>query len=141
LVATNAHRHLVAGTAFSPDGTQAASVAQDGTLALWDASSLACINNFKGHMLGIYSVVFSPDSRRFATGGGGRETVKFWDLATGHEMLTLPGNGSLIGYVGFSPDGNWPMARSSLQGQLHLWHAPSWAEIDAAEKRAEGKTQ
>jgi hypothetical protein len=33
------------------------------------------------------------------------------------------------------------MARSSLQGQLQLWHAPSWAEIDAAEKRAEGKTQ
>jgi WD40 repeat protein/serine/threonine protein kinase len=139
---TSGHRYPVSGTAFSPDSTRAASVAEDGTLALWDASSFDCINRFKGHMLGIHSVVFSPDGRRLATGGGsGREAVKVWDVATCREMLTLAGGGSIFGYVAFSPDGNWLMARSNLGGHLHLWRAPSWAEIDAAEKRADGKAQ
>ena len=139
---TSGHRYPVSGTAFSPDSTRAASVAEDGTLALWDASSFDCINRFKGHMLGIHSVAFSPDGRRLATGGGsGREAVKVWDLATCREMLTLAGGGSIFGYVAFSPDGNWLMARSNLGGHLHLWRAPSWAEIDAAEKRADGKAQ
>ncbi len=142
LAATSGHRYPVSATAFSPDGTRAASVAEDGTLALWDASSLACINHFKGHMLGIHSVAFSPDGRRLATGGGsGHEAIKVWDLATCREMLALAGEGSIFGSVAFSPDGNWLMARSSLQGHLHFWRAPAWAEIDAAEKRAEGKTE
>jgi hypothetical protein len=32
----------------------------------------------------------------------------------------------------FSPDDQW-LAACSWEGQLHLWHAPSWAAIAAAE--------
>jgi WD40 repeat protein/serine/threonine protein kinase len=132
---TDAHRHELSGIAFSEDGSRAASVAFDGTLAIWDPSSFQLIDSFKGHMLGAHAVAFSPDGRRLATGGGGgREVVKLWDVSTRRELLTLPGQGTLFRYVAFSPDGIW-LAACNWQGKLHLWRAPSWEEIEAEEKR------
>jgi WD40 repeat protein len=142
LTATPAHRNFIGGAAFSPNGTQAASVAEDGTVAVWDVSSFKPITTFKGHMQGAHGVAFSPDGRRLATGGGsGRDAIKLWDLATYRELVTLSGQGNLFSFVSFSPDGNWIAAGSAFEGQLNLWRAPSWEEIAAAEKRPEGKTQ
>jgi hypothetical protein len=39
----------------------------------------------------------------------------------------------LFSPVAFSPDGSTLMAMS-FAGIAHLWRAPSWAEIEAAEK-------
>jgi WD40 repeat protein len=130
--ATDSHRHKVSGIAFTGDGTRAASVAEDGTVAFWDPSSLRLIEAFKGHMQGAHGVAFSPDGRRLATGGSGRDAVRLWDLATHRApLLTLPGQGLLFEFVAFSPDGRW-LAACSSDGQLHLWRAPPWDEIDAA---------
>ena len=132
---SDAHRHPVAGIAFSKDGSRAASVAEDGTVAIWDPSSFRLLTPpfFKGHMLGAHGVVFSPDGRRLATNGGSSpDAVKLWDVATYRELMTLLGQGSMFTFVAFSPDGNW-LAACSWEGQLHLWRAPSWAEIEAAE--------
>lgn len=120
--------------AFSGDGGQVAGVSQYGTVALWDPASFQPIPVFQGHMQGAHGVAFSPDSRTLATGGGtDREAVKLWHLSTHRELMTLPAEGSRFRIVLFSPDGRW-LATRSMEGQLHLWHAPSWAEIEAAEK-------
>jgi WD40 repeat protein len=129
-----AHRHRVAGIAFSQDGTRVASVAEDGTLALWDSSSFQAIDAFKGHMLGAHGVAFSPDGRRFATSGGNREVVKLWDVSSHRELITLPGQGSVFRSVAFSPDSQW-LAACNMKGELHLWRAPSWEEMEVAEKQ------
>jgi len=135
LAATSAaHRHPVGGLAFSADSTRAASVAQDGTVALWDPSSLRLIVSFKGHMNGAHGVTFSPDGRRLATGGGGRQAVKLWDMATCRDLITLSGQGSVFYFVAFSPDGRSLIA-CNWEDHLHLWRAPSWEEIEAAERQ------
>ncbi len=132
---TEAHHRLVSAVAFSHDSTRAASVSEDGTLALWDTSSLQpLIPPFKGHTLGAHGVAFSADGRRLATGGNGREAIKLWDMSTGRELVALSGQGFMFFSVAFSPNGQW-LAACNSEGQLHLWRAPSWAEIEAAEKQ------
>jgi len=129
------HRCAVVGIAFSKDGARAATVAEDGTLVIWDPSSFQPIAAVKGHV-GAHAVAFSPDGRRLATGGGfSREAVKIWDLSTCRDVLTLPGQGSVFWHVTFSPDGQWLAALNSQGKELHLWRAPSWAEIEAAENQ------
>jgi WD40 repeat protein len=133
---SDAHRSRVPGIAFSADGKRAASVAWDGTLALWDPSSFRRMTApfFKGHLLGAHRVTFSPEGRRLATASVGREAVRLWDVSTYRELITLAGQASSIAFVAFSPDGCW-LAACGEEGQLYLWRAPSWAEIEAAEKQ------
>jgi len=86
-------------------------------------------------------VAFSPDGRRLVTGSDGKEAVKFWDVESHEELLTLEGQGSMFSMTAFSSDGvvlgtmNSP--GDSKRSTLHLWRAPSWAEIEAAEKVSE----
>jgi WD40 repeat protein len=88
-------------------------------------------------MQGAHGVAFSPDGRRLATGGNGRDAVKLWDLSTFRELLTLPGQGSEFHYMAFSTNGKW-LAAFNSDGKLHLWHAPSRDQIEAAESKPDG---
>jgi WD40 repeat protein len=70
-----------------------------------------------------------------ATGGSsGRDAVKLWDLTAHRELLSFQSEGGYFVALAFSPDGN-TLAALSMSGIAHLWHAPSWDEIEAAEKR------
>ncbi len=132
------HREGGRVIAFSADGMKAASLGVDGTLALWDPSSFQRLTPpfFKGHMMAGQWAAFSPDGQRLATSSVPHEIVKLWDPSTNRELMTLPGQGSDFAYVGFSPDGNLIVA-TNIYGQIHLWRAPSWAEIEAVEKNTQ----
>ncbi len=50
-------------------------------------------------------------------------------------MATLPGVNGWFAHIGFSRDGNTLFAaRLDEKGTVLLWHAPSFAEIEAKEK-------
>jgi len=55
-------------------------------------------------------------------------------LESHEEVVTLAGQGSIFRSAAFSPDGN-TIGAVNAQGVLHLWIAPSWEEIEAAEAR------
>jgi WD40 repeat protein len=120
---------------FSGDGLRLVTTSVYGTVALWDPSSFTFVTSFRAHLLGAQAVAFSPDGGRMATGGGtNRDAVKLWDLSTLRELITLPGRGVVPRSVVFSNDGRW-LAACNKEGMLCLWHAPSWEEIEAEEKR------
>jgi WD40 repeat protein len=78
--------------------------------------------------------VFSPDGKRLAMASAGSEAIKLLDVEGHLELLTLEGRGSEFEPTAFSPDGNLLGTMSTSSGVLHLWRAPSWEEIAAAEK-------
>ena len=60
--------------------------------------------------------------------------MQLWELEEGEELTTLPGDGFSFSTAAFSPDGRFLMSQNS-SGALHLWSAPSWEEINAAEAK------
>jgi WD40 repeat protein/serine/threonine protein kinase len=127
------HRRNVAGAAFTPDGRILVTGGQEGTAKLWDLATHREIGTMKGHLRSIWALDVSPDGSRLATSAGGAESVKLWDMNTQQELITLASEGIIIWGLGFSPDGNKIIGRDD-HGHLHIWHAPSWAEIEAVEK-------
>ena len=121
---------------FSPDGRFLALGCARGIVALWELAHRWYSATWSGHFLSTFGLAFSADGRRLlTTGRNPRDAVKLWDVATMKELLVLPAEGQIFCDVGFSPDGNTLVA-NSLGGVAHFWRAPSWAEIEAAEKGA-----
>jgi serine/threonine protein kinase/WD40 repeat protein len=122
---------IVAGFDISPDGRLAAAAFGTGYLRVWDMQTTKLLQMMRVFLLAPHAITFSPDGRRLAAGGDGREAVKLWNTATWQEVATLAGEGSLFYFVAFSPDGQTLMARNS-QGLLHIWSAPSLEAIEKA---------
>jgi WD40 repeat protein/tRNA A-37 threonylcarbamoyl transferase component Bud32 len=122
---------------FSPDGQFLALGCARGIVALWDLAHRRYFATWSGHFLSTFGLAFSDDGRRLlTTGRNPRDAVKLWDVATRKELLVLPAEGQIFFDAGFSPDGNTIFA-SSFGGIAQFWRAPSWAEIEAEEKRGE----
>ncbi len=125
----------VRGVALLSGGAVLATGSLDGFIRLWDVPRHHEIAAFRGQVSAVHYLAASPDGRRLASGGTRpNEAVRLWDVATRQGLLTLEGEGSLFGFTGFSPDGNILVAVNEQQ-VVHLWRAPSWAEIEATEKR------
>jgi eukaryotic-like serine/threonine-protein kinase len=135
------HRRGVRDVAFTPDGRTFATAGDDGLAKLWDAETCREIVALKGNLLStVWALDISADGRRLATAGAGRRAVKVWDVQTHHELISLDFEGLGISRIEFSRDGN-KLVGQNRQGHLHIWRAPSWEEIEAAEKSEAGSHQ
>jgi WD40 repeat protein/serine/threonine protein kinase len=131
----NSDMESTENAAFSPDGGKVAVASYLGYARMWDTRNWKQLATFSGFLLGAHSVAFSPDGRRLAVGSLGREAVKIWDAEGLQELLTIEGKGGAFLRTSFSPDGNI-VGSMNYQGLLHLWTAPTFAEIEAAEAKA-----
>jgi WD domain, G-beta repeat len=81
----------------------------------------------RGHSREVYSVAFSPDGQRIATGAGDG-TAKVWDAASGTEFFSLTGHTSVIEDVAFSLNSK-RIATASRDGTARVWDATSSREL------------
>jgi eukaryotic-like serine/threonine-protein kinase len=131
-------RHIggVAEARFSPDGRLLVTTSWAGSVKLWDVATRSELATLRGHSIWVWSAAFWGDSRRVATGGStAKDAVILWDTVAQRELLSLPAEGQFFVNLLVSQDGNTLVA-TSLDGHAHFWRAPSWAEIEAAEKGA-----
>jgi len=123
---------------FSPDGHLVAAALRDAGTQVWEVGSGRRVAVLQELAAPTQSAAFSPDGKRVAAGSWGmREatlTVHIWDYLVERELLSLDSQDRSTGWIQFSPDGNTLLA-VSWHGLAELWHAPSWAEIEAAETR------
>ncbi|KAK4248937.1 hypothetical protein C7999DRAFT_30627 [Corynascus novoguineensis] len=88
-----------------------------------DADWNACVQTLEGHSDWVWSVAFSPDGQRLASGSGDT-AIKIWDTASGSCAYTLEGHGYLVLSVAFSPDGQ-RLVSGSRDEKIKIWDAAS----------------
>jgi WD40 repeat protein len=125
--------YLAAGAlAYSPDGKLLAASATSTLdsqrrpeIVIWDTVTGEVRQRIHGHSAGIGGMTFSPDGQRLVSASydpnrGAVGEVKLWDVATGTDILTLPGRMS----VAFSPDGRFLAAvagEALAAGVIKVW--------------------
>jgi len=83
--------------------------------------------SFIAHQSGVNSVALSPDGKRLVTGGDDK-AVKIWDIATGKELVALPGaHEDKVSCVAFSPDSKQIVSGDDL-GKIKVWDAAEFNE-------------
>ena len=97
-------------------------------MRVWDARTGREDLAFRKHNRIVFSVAFSPDGRRIASGSaqvaeGEPSYLKVWDATTGQEVLHPRGNTGEAFCVAFSPDnGRW-IVTGDERGDVTVWDA------------------
>jgi WD40 repeat protein/DNA-binding SARP family transcriptional activator len=80
------HRERLLRLAFSPDGTQLASAADDRLVIVWDVASGMPLVVGEGHAAAVNDVAFSPDGETLWSAGDDR-AIFVWDLQRAHTLV------------------------------------------------------
>jgi WD40 repeat protein len=138
LLAFKGHTTHVSSLAFSPDGSRLASggfanggfdengEVKEGELKVWDAQTGQQLLTLEGHTGPVWSMAFSPEGTRIASGAGNRFTpgkpggVKVWDARTGKKLLDLKGHTGNVDSLAFSPDGK-RLVSGYWDGTVKVW--------------------
>lgn len=133
------HDKWVRGLAFSPDGRQFATAANEIKVWDWDAivraeipaaeprSDLTEAGRFSGHEGWVYQAIVSPDGR-FGISGGEDKAIRIWDLETQQEQRVLNGHDGSVFGLAISADGKL-LASSDKSKSIRLWNFETGEQI------------
>lgn len=124
---------------YSPDGAISASLAASMIggriantargIALHDREG-ELLHNLQGHSGQVNSGTFSPDGRRFVSGGQDG-TIRVWDVQNGDLLLTLRGHRGSVDSLAFVRDGGSLVSLSRSDGPVRIWQAPTARQLES----------
>ena len=126
------HKEAVNSVAWSLDGSRMVSASDDGTIIVWDPSTVKPVATLLGHFGPVAAVAFSADSRRLVSGGQDA-TIRVWDAHAG-ESIGVPlqtESGKTTTAVAVSPDGK-RIGSGETDGTLRFWEANTLRLIRAS---------
>lgn len=115
------HSNRIYAVAFSSDGTKIVSGSWDHTFKFWTVAGV--LENTMEHLGPLYTVTFSPDSKRVAVGGF--SNIKIWNIGDQSDNAQNKFHESLdeIGRVKFSPNDRQVASASPHNRTLIIWDA------------------
>lgn len=112
------HNQRVLAVLFSLDQTLVSS-SDDQTVKLWNPHTGQCLRQLETHINWVLSIALSPDGQTIAIGSNNME-VRFWDMATGDWIRTLPYAGQ-VWSIAFSSDGK-TVVTGSEDKTVRIWN-------------------
>ena len=89
-------------------------------LVMLDLGKKQVLREFIGHAGGdINTIDLSPDGKRLLSATPGDRYVRYWEVATGRELLLLKREGGLTRALAFSPDGRMALASGGAKILLY----------------------
>ena len=113
------HTKAVYGMAFSPDGSQIASVSHDMTVRVWDIESQTERHTMEGHTDLVVAVAWNPDGKTVVSGSYDG-TIRQWNPDTGEALGVLGEHDDWVDDLAFSADGS-QLASVGHDGMLKVW--------------------
>lgn len=94
--------------------------AADATIKIWDSRSGALAHTLEGHLAGVSTIAWSPDSKVLASGSDDK-IIRLWDVSTGRCLPSpLVGHHNYVYSLAFSPKGNM-LVSGSYDEAVFLW--------------------
>lgn len=106
---------------------------QDGTLRMWDQTSGAELQSFRGHTGKINSIAITSDGKSIVSGSADK-TVRLWDVTKAVELRRFVGHTDAVTTLAISSDGRDLMTGSTDQ-TIRVWDVQKGIEVGRIAKR------
>jgi WD40 repeat protein len=83
--------------------------------------SYLCPQVLSPSYFGVWTVTWSPDGKRIASGDGDH-TVRVWDAHTGQSFFVFQGHSGYVHIAAWSPDGKY-IASGGYDRSIQVWNA------------------
>jgi WD40 repeat protein len=118
---------------FSPDGRLLAGTTwTEGQVTVWDVNTGKKVGAWRAHEGLANGVAFSRDGRALVTAGGDG-AIRFWDVATQHQLAELRHEGEAY-QLAFSPDGGTLATTGRKDRLVKLWDVSFLRSLKAPQK-------
>jgi RNA polymerase sigma factor (sigma-70 family) len=122
------HKGGVLGVAFTPDGKRVLTGGFEEPIRLWDAATGEEVRQFPKRSEFAHRMAFAPGGKTIAVSHWGNYAPRFWDVASGCEVVSADGPESEVTGIVFSRDGR-TVTTAGHDDMIRQWETDTGREL------------